>query len=58
MRRIGGDGYGGDPERWLGSCAPLAAIDGAPRHSLRDGLQATAQWFNAVGAEQMQEVLQ
>ena len=48
----------GDPERWLGSCAPLAAIDGAPRHSLRDGLQATAQWFNAVGAEQMQEVLQ
>jgi UDP-glucose 4-epimerase len=47
----------GDPERWLGSCAPLAAIDGAPRFSLRAGLRATAQWFNAVAAEQMQEAI-
>jgi UDP-glucose 4-epimerase len=48
----------GDPERWLGSCAPLLAIDGAPHHSLRDGLRATAQWFNAACAEQIQEAVQ
>ncbi|HEU5103364.1 MAG TPA: NAD-dependent epimerase/dehydratase family protein [Roseiflexaceae bacterium] len=46
----------GDPERWLGTCAPLAAIGGAPRHSLRDGLLATARWFNATYPETLQEV--
>ena len=36
----------GDPERWVGSCEPLAALGGAPIHSLDEGLQATAHWFN------------
>lgn len=42
----------GDPERWIGAAPSLDVIGGAPRVMLREGLQATAQWFNAaVGME-------
>jgi UDP-glucose 4-epimerase len=54
--RFTGSTRPGDPERWIGSCAPLAALDGAPRVSLREGLHATAQWFNSSLAEHVMEV--
>jgi UDP-glucose 4-epimerase len=38
----------GDPERWVGDNRDLAALGGAPRVTLRDGLRATAAWFNAT----------
>jgi len=41
----------GDPDCFLGSSAALAALGGAPRCSLLDGLRATAAWFNASVAE-------
>jgi UDP-glucose 4-epimerase len=40
----------GDPERWIGSSAALAALGAAPRYRLRDGLRETAAWFNASTA--------
>ena len=38
----------GDPERWVGSWAALGSLGWAPRHSLRDGLDATTHWFNTL----------
>jgi UDP-glucose 4-epimerase len=44
--RFTGQSRAGDPERWLGSFAPLAALGWQPRMPIDAGIAATAAWFN------------
>lgn len=38
----------GDPERWLGSNAELAALGGEPRYTFQEGIAETAEWFSST----------
>lgn len=46
--RFTGAGRPGNPERWVGSSAALAALGWAPRQALRAGLEETARWLDAT----------
>jgi UDP-glucose 4-epimerase len=54
--RFTGQARAGDPERWLGSFRPLSALGWQPRMHIRDGIGATAGWFNQAHALAEREV--
>jgi UDP-glucose 4-epimerase len=54
--RCTGQNRAGDPDRWLGSFAPLAALGWQPEVDIRTGIAATAGWFNSTVALNAREV--